>query len=95
MIPGALLLESKQLVADPGDFYRKRTACIIPGLLALGPSYLVGVRIGMRGEELSVGRTLKPLLGSFALAAIATGSVVFTIWHPGNRGPAACRHHFQ
>src|SRR6185312_8313743 len=34
MISGALLLGSKQLVADPGGFYRKRAMRIIPALVA-------------------------------------------------------------
>ena len=64
MISGALLLGSSQVAADPAGFYKKRAGRIIPALVAWNLIYLVGVRIWLRNEELSVGRILQLLYDS-------------------------------
>lgn len=64
MISGALLLGSQQLLSNPAGFYRKRALRIVPALIAWNVIYLVGVRIWMRGEELSLGRILQLLYDS-------------------------------
>lgn len=64
MISGALLLGSQQLISNSSGFYRKRALRIIPALIAWNVIYLVGVRIWMRGEELSTSRILQLLYDS-------------------------------
>lgn len=64
MISGALLLGSRQLVDEPGRFYKKRALRIGPALIAWNLIYLVGVRIWLRDEVLSTGRILQLLYDS-------------------------------
>lgn len=62
MISGALILGSRQVADAPAKFYRRRAVRLIPALIAWNAIYLIGVRMWMRGEELSVQRILKLLL---------------------------------
>lgn len=61
MISGALILGSRQL-ANPGLFYRRRAARLVPALIAWNLIYLIGVRAWMRGEELTATRVLQLLV---------------------------------
>lgn len=61
MISGALILGSRQL-ADPGLFYRRRAVRLVPALIAWNLIYLIGVRLWMRGEDLTVTRVLQLLV---------------------------------
>jgi surface polysaccharide O-acyltransferase-like enzyme len=60
MISGALLLGSRQL-ADPALFYRRRAVRLVPALIAWNLIYLIGVRLWMRGEDLTLPRVLQVL----------------------------------
>ncbi|KRE50366.1 hypothetical protein ASG92_08725 [Arthrobacter sp. Soil736] len=61
MISGALILGSRQL-ADPGLFYRRRAVRLVPALIAWNLIYLIGVRLWMRGEDLTLARVLQLLV---------------------------------
>lgn len=61
MISGALILGSRMVSAQPGQFYRRRAGRLIPALIAWNLIYLIGVRLWMRGEDLSLQRTLQLL----------------------------------
>src|SRR5687767_6893882 len=61
MISGALILGSRQL-ADPRLFYRRRAVRLVPALIAWNLIYLIGVRLWMRGEDLTVKRVLQLLV---------------------------------
>lgn len=61
MISGALIFGSRQL-ADPGLFYRRRAVRLVPALIAWNLIYLIGVRLWMRGEDLTVRRVLQLLV---------------------------------
>jgi surface polysaccharide O-acyltransferase-like enzyme len=58
MISGALVLAPRAHAEGPYAFYRRRFARILPALLAWHLIYLVGVRIGLRGERPSPGAVL-------------------------------------
>ncbi|GAA2527802.1 acyltransferase [Pilimelia columellifera] len=60
MISGALVLAPRAHASGPGAFYRKRFARILPALVAWHLIYLVGVRLMLRGENLS-GETITRL----------------------------------
>jgi surface polysaccharide O-acyltransferase-like enzyme len=61
MISGALILGSRMVSEQPGRFYRRRAGRLIPALIAWNLIYLIGVRLWMRGEDLSLQRTLQLL----------------------------------
>lgn len=61
MISGALVLGSRQAVDQPLGFYKKRALRLVPALLAWNLIYLLGVRIWMRGEDLTGARILQLL----------------------------------
>jgi surface polysaccharide O-acyltransferase-like enzyme len=54
MISGALVLAPRAHAAGPGAFYRKRFVRILPALVVWHLVYLFGVRVGLRGEKLSL-----------------------------------------
>lgn len=62
MISGALILGSRMVTEQPGLFYRRRAVRLIPALIAWNLIYLIGVRLWMRGEDLSPQRTLQLLV---------------------------------
>ena len=61
MISGALILGSRMAAEKPAMFYRRRAVRLVPALIAWNLIYLIGVRIWMRGEDLSLQRTLQLL----------------------------------
>jgi surface polysaccharide O-acyltransferase-like enzyme len=62
MISGALILGSRMVAEQPALFYRRRAVRLIPALVAWNLVYLIGVRIWMRGEDLTPQRTLQLLV---------------------------------
>jgi surface polysaccharide O-acyltransferase-like enzyme len=54
MISGALVLAPRAHEAGPGAFYRKRFARLLPALVLWHVVYLLVVRVGLRGQELSL-----------------------------------------
>lgn len=62
MISGALILSSGMAAEKPAMFYRRRAVRLIPALVAWNLIYLIGVRLWMRGEHLSLQRTLQLLV---------------------------------
>lgn len=61
MISGALLLGSRMAVTSPGTFYRQRAMRLIPALIFWNAIYLIGLRIWLRHEDLSLVRILQLL----------------------------------
>ncbi|MFP3459427.1 acyltransferase family protein [Arthrobacter globiformis] len=62
MISGALILGSRMVAEQPGLFYRRRAVRLIPALIAWNLVYLIGVRVWMRGEDLTPHRSLQLLV---------------------------------
>jgi surface polysaccharide O-acyltransferase-like enzyme len=70
MISGALTLAPRAHAEGPGPFYRKRFARILPALVAWHLIYLVGVRVLMQGQELTLRGVIQNLIDARVYTAL-------------------------
>ncbi|GLY99666.1 acyltransferase family protein [Actinoplanes sp. NBRC 103695] len=95
MISGALLLSPRAHAAGPVVFWRKRFARIVPALVVWHLVYLAGVRVWLKGEELTRGAVVAWLLDAKVYTALyflwliaglyAVAPVIAAFLHSGGR----------